>query len=235
MAIPWAGIGSAVSAIGGLFKKKPKAQAQGVDYAKLVRDAQAAGFNPLTALAYGGSQAYQRTFGPGLSRMEDVGQVIQNFAQQQFDRQMQEDRLALDRGYFDQAERADARDAERLGLERRRVEAQLAGAVFGPVFGPSARAARTGTNGNHSYYDDQAAAYGPLVAPAAGLGRAIRDTVSDMWTKWHSTGSARLPVLDAPIIPKLPSQYEPRPVSKDAALERRQRRDSFGSLQPFNY
>lgn len=195
MAIPWAGIGAAVSAIGGLFKKKPKAKAEGVDYAKLVREAQAAGFNPLTALAYGGSQAYTRTYGPSLSRVEDVGQVIQNFAQQQFDRQMQEDRLALDRGYFDQAQRADARDEARLGLERRRVEAQLAGAVYGPVFGPSARTAQTGTNGKHTYYDDQAAAYGPLVAPAAGLGRAVRDVASDMWSKWHSTGSARLPTL----------------------------------------
>lgn len=187
--IPFAGIGAALSGVGALTQKKPKATAQGVDYKKLVQEASAAGFNPLTALMYGGSQAYTRDYGPALSRMADVGQVMQSFAQQQFDRQMQTERIALDRGYFEQAQRADARDEQRLGLERRQVERQLAGAVFGPVFGPSARAQPVG------YYDDQAAKYGPLVAPAAGLGRAVGDVARDMWSKWHNTGAARLPTL----------------------------------------
>lgn len=225
--IPFGGIGTALSGVAALTQKKPKASALGVDYAKLVREAQAAGFNPLTALMYGGSQAYTRDYGPALSRMADVGQVMQNFAQQQFDRQMQTERLALDRGYFDQAQRADARDEQRLGLERRQVERQLAGAVFGPVFGPAARAQPVG------YYDDQSSKYGPLVAPAAGLGRAVRDVAADMWSKWHQTGSARLPTL--------PQSYEAaklgsrRPVDKSGALLRRKTREGFMSLEPFNY
>lgn len=70
------GLGSAVSGLlGGLFGKK-KSSAQGVDYAKLRRDAEAAGFNPLTALLAGGGAGYQREFNPELSSDAFIAEAV---------------------------------------------------------------------------------------------------------------------------------------------------------------
>lgn len=77
-------IGAAASVIGGLFGGKKKEQtASHVDYKRLVRDAEAAGFNPLTALRNGGAAGYSVTTSPGApltSRVaEAVSGGVQNF------------------------------------------------------------------------------------------------------------------------------------------------------------
>lgn len=69
--------------VSGLFgSKKPKAQ--GVDYLKLRRDAEAAGFNPLTALLAGGGAGYQREFNPALSSGAFIGEAISRGADTYF-------------------------------------------------------------------------------------------------------------------------------------------------------
>lgn len=69
--------------VSGLFgSKKPKAQ--GVDYLKLRRDAEAAGFNPLTALLAGGGAGYQREFNPALSSGSFVAEAISRGADTYF-------------------------------------------------------------------------------------------------------------------------------------------------------
>lgn len=78
----WAEISSAVlpelagGLVGKLFGGKSKAQAQGVDYVKLREDAEAAGFNPLTALMSGGGAGYQREFSPDLSSGSFIAEAV---------------------------------------------------------------------------------------------------------------------------------------------------------------
>lgn len=57
-----------------LGRRKPKAQ--GIDYRKLRDDAQAAGFNPLTALLAGGGAGYQREFNPELASGAFVAEAL---------------------------------------------------------------------------------------------------------------------------------------------------------------
>lgn len=94
MAIPWAPIiTTGLSLLSGLFGKKKKEQPQvqtvqnEVDYVKMAANAEAAGFNPLTALRNGGAAGFSRstgtvtgggTSGPSLSSVV-VGAVSDGF------------------------------------------------------------------------------------------------------------------------------------------------------------
>lgn len=73
-----AGIGLVGSLIGG--KDKPQTVTSHVDYARMVRDAEAAGFNPLTAIRNGGSAGFTTTTTPGLSRSAIFGEALGGFA-----------------------------------------------------------------------------------------------------------------------------------------------------------
>lgn len=64
-----------VSLLGGLFGRKK--QPQGVDFAKLRNDAQAAGFNPLTALMATGGAGYSRSASPALSSASFVQEALE--------------------------------------------------------------------------------------------------------------------------------------------------------------
>ena len=71
------GIWSAVGAIGssllgGLFGKKKQTTTTTVDYQKMAASAQAAGFNPLTAIRNGGSAGFTTTTSPTVSAMPEV-------------------------------------------------------------------------------------------------------------------------------------------------------------------
>lgn len=74
-------ISGGLSLIGGLFgkkKEKPQKTEMSVDYVKMAKEAQRAGFNPLTALRNGGSAGFtsSTTSHPGLSSNWDaVGQI----------------------------------------------------------------------------------------------------------------------------------------------------------------
>lgn len=75
MAIGPALITAGANLLGSLLGRK-KSSAQGVDYVKLRNDAEAAGFNPLTALLAGGGAGYQREFNPALSSGAFVAEAI---------------------------------------------------------------------------------------------------------------------------------------------------------------
>lgn len=77
MAIFEALIGGATSLLGGLFGKKKEKTETTIDYVKMAKKAQEAGFNPLTALRNGGSAGFTSTIShPGLSGVADaVGQI----------------------------------------------------------------------------------------------------------------------------------------------------------------
>lgn len=77
-------ISAGSSLFGGLFGRG-KAKAQGVDYQKLRRDAEAGGFNPLTALMAGGGQGYQREFNPALSSGSFIQEAIARGTDTYFD------------------------------------------------------------------------------------------------------------------------------------------------------
>lgn len=58
--------------IGGLFGKKKQTTTSTVDYQQMAASAQAAGFNPLTAIRNGGSAGFTTTTSPTVSQMPDV-------------------------------------------------------------------------------------------------------------------------------------------------------------------
>jgi len=62
--------------VSGLFGSKQKPQKSEVDYKKMVENARAAGFNPLTALRNGGSAGFTTT-APALSSRSFVGDALQ--------------------------------------------------------------------------------------------------------------------------------------------------------------
>lgn len=90
MAFPWGAIISGgASILGSLFGGKKKQEVQqttsSVDYQALVRNAEAAGFNPLTALRNGGAAGFQTTSTPFMTsdpnifdRVSQVGMTIGN-------------------------------------------------------------------------------------------------------------------------------------------------------------
>ncbi len=67
-------LGSLVSGVFGLFGKKEKKQetVSRVDYGRMVADATAAGFNPLTAIRNGGSAGFTTTTSPTISQTPEV-------------------------------------------------------------------------------------------------------------------------------------------------------------------
>lgn len=68
-------ISAAGSVISSLFGGKKKTENR-VNYKQMVRDAEAAGFNPLTALRNGGAAGYMQTSHPALSTGEKIGGAL---------------------------------------------------------------------------------------------------------------------------------------------------------------
>jgi hypothetical protein len=62
-------ISGASSFLGGLFGKKEQKTTTEVDYVKMARNATKAGFNPLTAIRYGGSAGFTTTTSPTVSQL----------------------------------------------------------------------------------------------------------------------------------------------------------------------
>lgn len=66
-------ISAGAGLIGSLFgKKKSQSTSTTVDYGRMVKDASAAGFNPLTAIRNGGSAGFTTTTSPTVSAMPEV-------------------------------------------------------------------------------------------------------------------------------------------------------------------
>lgn len=84
---------------GGLFGSKKETTKQTTDFVALRKSAEAAGFNPLTALKATGGAGFQQTTHPGLSSAEWLAEAIGAGAQAwaKFDpMQQQKDQLELD-------------------------------------------------------------------------------------------------------------------------------------------
>jgi len=124
MAIPWGAIAGAASAIGGLFggdDEEEQVQTQSVDYKAMVKAAQKAGFNPLTALRNGGAAGFTTTTMPAMSSpstLDRISNAVGSFAQG-----------------MDNQQRWDAAQY-RAGLENKMIEAQTQ-RLRAPTTGPS--------------------------------------------------------------------------------------------------
>lgn len=71
-------IGAGISALGSLFGGKDEEKTETtIDYEKMARSAEKAGFNPLTAIRNGGSAGFTTTIHPGLSMSDRFGQAFQ--------------------------------------------------------------------------------------------------------------------------------------------------------------
>lgn len=71
-------IGAGISAIGSFFGGSDDEETTTtVDYKKMAREAEAAGFNPLTAIRNGGSAGFTTTHHPGLSASDRFGAAFQ--------------------------------------------------------------------------------------------------------------------------------------------------------------
>lgn len=79
MAIPWGAIiGAGAGLVGKLFGGgDDKKESSRVNYKQMVRDAEAAGFNPLTVLRAGGAAGYTQTSHPALSSYNPLGAVAE--------------------------------------------------------------------------------------------------------------------------------------------------------------
>lgn len=64
------------SIIAGLFGRKKQSTSSTVDYVKLRKNAEKAGFNPLTALQNGGAAGFTTQTSPALSSQELIGQAL---------------------------------------------------------------------------------------------------------------------------------------------------------------
>lgn len=62
--------------LGGLFGRKKQTQSTVTDFVKLRESAEAAGFNPLTALRASGGNGFQTTTSPGLSSGEFIANAL---------------------------------------------------------------------------------------------------------------------------------------------------------------
>ncbi|MGB3645281.1 MAG: hypothetical protein WBA15_12455 [Mesorhizobium sp.] len=69
-------IGGGLSLIGSLFGGGEEEQASYVDYSDMVRRAERAGLNPLTAIRNGGSAGFTHTTTPGLSSGDTIAKVL---------------------------------------------------------------------------------------------------------------------------------------------------------------
>lgn len=71
-------IGAGISALGSLFGGDDDEETTTtIDYRKMAREAERAGFNPLTAIRNGGSAGFTTTTHPGLSMADRFGQAFQ--------------------------------------------------------------------------------------------------------------------------------------------------------------
>lgn len=70
-------IGAGISAIGSLFGKDKEETTTTINYRAMARQAEKAGFNPLTAIRNGGSAGFTTTTHPGLSMMDRFGAAFQ--------------------------------------------------------------------------------------------------------------------------------------------------------------
>lgn len=72
-------LGAGISALGSIFGKDDdeKKVTSTVDYKKMAREAEAAGFNPLTVLRNGGSAGFTTTHHPALSAKAGFGEAFQ--------------------------------------------------------------------------------------------------------------------------------------------------------------
>lgn len=65
-------ISAGAGLLGSLFGKKKQKTESSVDYVKMAASAQAAGFNPLTAIRNGGSAGFTTTVGPSISALPEA-------------------------------------------------------------------------------------------------------------------------------------------------------------------
>ncbi|KQZ96898.1 hypothetical protein ASD74_06485 [Rhizobium sp. Root564] len=135
---------SGASLLGGLFgSKKKQTTTSEVDYSKMAANAQAAGFNPLTAIRNGGSAGFTTTTSPTISAMPEVlgnlGGILGNALDKKLDpieaKKREIDTILLDRqlGQLKMGPQVPGGWKPRSTFEGTKVSTQLA-----PRVGPSA-------------------------------------------------------------------------------------------------
>lgn len=97
--------------ISGLFGRSQQGRAPGIDYQRLRRDAERAGFNPLTALLAGGGAGYQREYDPALSSGSFVAEAVARGVDTYFNQATDEPDYEADKVREQQQRNADAQAA----------------------------------------------------------------------------------------------------------------------------
>lgn len=136
-------ISGGLSLVSSLFGRKKQTVSNEVNYSKMVANAQAAGFNPLTALRNGGSAGFTSTTSPTISAMPEVlgnlGGILGSALDKKLDpieaKKREIDTILLDQqlGQLKQGPQLPASWSPRATYEGMKVSTQLA-----PRVGPSA-------------------------------------------------------------------------------------------------
>lgn len=153
-------IGAGVSALGSLFGGGDDEKTETtINYKKMAREAEKAGFNPLTAIRNGGSAGFTTTTHPGLSMMDRFGQAFQTIgnAIMSFDARADERaelELRMQRAELDRIQRSGLAEGSRMSFDVPHAA--------GSTMSSSAASAGTGILARPAPLNGPAA---PLVAP----------------------------------------------------------------------
>lgn len=226
-------IGAGISALGSLFGKDDdeKVVRQEVDYEAMARNAEKAGFNPLTAIRNGGSAGFTNTIHPALSSAAGFGEAFATLGNALMS--------------------FDARADERAALEDRLMQAQISalnrsGEAASRSFAmdtPSAAGSTTvDANGRPQQFESRPASvtnpykylavnpaladaeaaetrYGDILQEVFGIGNAIGDVATNIkkntesYDFWKSPAGKVIQMLPQPwsgyVPPNLPKKSTP--------------------------
>lgn len=224
-------IGAGISAIGSLFGKDKEKTTTTINYKAMARQAEKAGFNPLTAIRNGGSAGFTTTTHPGLSMMDRFGAAFQTIgnAITSYDARADE-RAELEQ----QLLRAQIGQINRSGGASQRLWSMDVPSAAGAQ--RSTSPARGGAGGGAGYYTTTDLGATPVAEgePVTELDEAVLGvqqvvtSVKDAWAKdpFKKWIDETLPVLLAPKVTpwQFPAtdgfKYPRRPVSWTPGVNR---------------
>lgn len=194
-------------------KKKNEEVVNRVDYRRLVRDAEAAGFNPLTALRNGGAAGFSITSQPVLSSsgqaiggaLNQIGDFISNF--DPFEDKMREVQYRTMQAQLANLQADTALKGRQFMFDPPAVSGRRQ-VTAGPSLGSRGLYDQDGalvSVGPGSSAEDWESEYGEIAGEVEGLPRYIRDRVVPALTNPQTYGLDQWPAMQWPSLAPAPA------------------------------